>query len=105
MKIELTCSCGAKLVVEWERQDRSHNEELTLRNGAKSMPEVGGSMIDGTLADLERRARLCIGREQEKIAPDNALIAVLCDTVRLVREHCDYVKCHVQNKRMDEWVR
>lgn len=62
-----------------------------------SMPEVGGRMIDGTLNDLERRARLCIGLELEKIAPDNALIAVLCDTVRLVREHCDYVVFCVQN--------
>ena len=61
----------------------------------RDLPEVAGKHISGTLAFLERRARLEIGKEQAKIAPDNALIAVLCDTVRLVREQCDVLKAHL----------
>jgi len=45
--------------------------------------------VERTLNELERAALLCLGTEQEKIAPDNALIAVLCDTVRLIHEHSD----------------
>jgi len=38
---------------------------------------------------LERRAKLYIGKELEKLEPDNALIAILSDTVRLGREFSD----------------
>ena len=47
---------------------------------------VAGS-LRGTIANLEHRAKLYIEEEQKKLAPDNGLIAVLCDAVRLGREY------------------
>lgn len=41
------------------------------------------------LSDLEYRARVHLQEEQGKPLPDNALIALLCDTVRLCREQAD----------------
>jgi len=52
----------------------------------RNLPAVGGSYVEGTLYDLAHRAQVHLGLEQAKPLPDNALIAVLCDTVRLVRE-------------------
>jgi hypothetical protein len=52
----------------------------------RKLPAVGGSHVEGTLNGLSHRAQVHLGMEQEKALPDNALIAVLCDTVRMVRE-------------------
>lgn len=49
------------------------------------LPKVGGR-LERTVSALERAALIYVMREQEKLSPDNALIAVLCDTVRLCRE-------------------
>lgn len=38
---------------------------------------------------FEQRCLICLAREQEKLHPDNGLIAVLCDAVRCVREYTD----------------
>lgn len=61
------------------------------------LPTVAGH-FNGTLQDFERRCRVHLIHEQEKINPDNALIALLCDAVRVKREYCDYVK-GLQNAR------
>lgn len=61
--------------------------DLSIINDA--LPAVGGRRLDCSVATYERRALLALKTEQEKIAPDNALIAVLCDAVRLGREYCD----------------
>ena len=81
---------------------------------ARNLPAVGGSYVEGTLNGLAHRAQVHLGMEQENVLPDNALIAVLCDTVRLVREwerHTDaYVNCQLAAARSDavrefaEWV-
>ena len=49
------------------------------------LPRVAGRM-ECSNADFERRCLICIADEQDKIAPDNALITVLCDAVRLARK-------------------
>lgn len=46
---------------------------------------VAGS-VSRSPAALIRAAKLCIADEQEKPLPDNALVSVLCDTVRLAEE-------------------
>lgn len=56
------------------------------------LPEVAGRRITRSLNELERAARVQIAEQQESPACDNALVAVLCDTVRLCREHADYVR-------------
>ena len=52
-------------------------------------PVVAGRMVEGSLDDLERRSQLYIHKEQAGISPNNGLIAVLCDTIRLCREYAD----------------
>lgn len=52
---------------------------------------VDGRRIDSSIANFERRALLCIDDEQQKLNADNALIAVLCDAIRLGREYADSV--------------
>jgi len=50
-----------------------------------TLPRVVGE-YQGSNKELERRLLLYIKIEQEKIMPDNALIAVLCDSTRVIRE-------------------
>lgn len=53
------------------------------------LPAVGGRRMDRSLADFERACRVLLMEEQERVSPNNALISVLCDAVRLSREHLD----------------
>ncbi len=53
------------------------------------LPEVAGRVLPTTLADFERRCRVYLREEQAKPSPDNALVALLCDGVRLAREAVD----------------
>ena len=48
-------------------------------------PAVAGR-FNRTLADFERSCLISIGDEQLRTNPDNYLIGVLCDAVRLARE-------------------
>jgi hypothetical protein len=49
---------------------------------------VAGRM-ETTIATFQQRCDRLLADEQQKIAPDNALIAVLCDAVRLAREYVE----------------
>lgn len=51
------------------------------------LPVVGGWRLEGTLADHVRGCRVLIDQEQTSAHPDNALISLLCDSVRLAREY------------------
>ena len=53
------------------------------------LPAVGGRRLPGSNNEFEHRCLIYLAREQEKIAPDNGLIALLCDAVRCVREYND----------------
>lgn len=53
----------------------------------RELPEVGGNALDRSIADFDRACRVLIGNEQRKLRPDNHLVAVLCDSVRLGREY------------------
>jgi hypothetical protein len=61
-----------------------------LRRGARHV--VGGEFMERTLADFERACEVHIEEEQARPLPNNALIAVLCDAVRLSREHARVAK-------------
>ena len=52
---------------------------------------VGGEWCETTLANFEMRCNRLLNEEQAKILPDNTLIAVLCDAVRVKREYCNQV--------------
>ena len=58
----------------------------------ENLPAVAGRMISGDLNSFKRSCKVAIMYEQDKINPDNAVIAVLCDSVRLAREYADYVQ-------------
>jgi hypothetical protein len=62
------------------------------RKQHEDLPEVDGRVMDCSNAEFERRCRLALKGEQEKIAPDNVIISVLCGAVRCVREYSDYMK-------------
>jgi hypothetical protein len=47
---------------------------------------VAGNMVETSIHDFINRCCVHIEAEQEKQFPDNALIATLCDAVRLTRE-------------------
>lgn len=48
---------------------------------------VEGDFLPITLAQFVERAKVLLADEQEKPAPDNALIGFLCDSIRLAREN------------------
>ncbi len=59
---------------------------------ASTLPAVAGRILGCTVNEFEHRCRAYLMREQEKPNPDNGLIAILCDAVRLGREHCDFMR-------------
>ena len=55
----------------------------------KDLPLVGGRRLETTLAQFERSCLLRLADLQRQANPDNTLIEVLCDAVRLARECSD----------------
>lgn len=54
------------------------------------LPQVAGRVMMIAHSDFERNCRLLLQKEQEKAdRGDSALIWILCEAVRLSREHCD----------------
>lgn len=66
---------------------------MNLDNLYDLEPRIAGDTLpDGvSIADHLRRLHALVGEEQSKISPDNVIIGVLCDSVRLVREHLGLV--------------
>lgn len=63
---------------------------------------VGGATVadrrsERPIADLERDALVLIDEEQRSVNPNNALISVLCDTVRMCREYLDTVQANLHS--------
>jgi hypothetical protein len=56
------------------------------------LPAVAGNRLPCSLQEFERRCLVHLMWEQEKPLPDNGLIALLCDGVRLAREQADFLK-------------
>lgn len=54
-----------------------------------SLPKVEGRHIEGSLYDFQRACLVLLAEEQAKIDANSSLIAVLCDAVRLSRQHAD----------------
>ena len=48
--------------------------------------KIAGTYMDRSLNEFTRACEVYIEAEQAKLAPDKALIALLCDAVRLTRE-------------------
>jgi hypothetical protein len=75
---------------EWPRTARQAADALTsgTPEPANMKVAVAGRM-ETTIATFQQRCDRLLADEQQKIAPDNALIAVLCDAVRLAREYVE----------------
>jgi hypothetical protein len=68
---------------------RDASEPRDVKVPEMELPAVVGDRIDCSIATFERRALVALAHEQAKLAPDNALIALYCDAVRLGREYCN----------------
>jgi hypothetical protein len=74
----------------------AQHREREARNVAVTLPPperpteptvvVGGQWMERSLVEFERACKLLLEAEQAKLAPDSALIGLLCDAVRLCRE-------------------
>ncbi len=60
------------------KEDQSYYGEM--------LPSVEGR-LDCSIANFEHRGQLALREEQSKVSPNNWLIALLCDGVRLAREY------------------
>jgi hypothetical protein len=54
--------------------------------------EIAGRVMLRSIANFTQRCETLIRDEQKKILPDNMIIDVLCDAVRLCREMEDFHK-------------
>lgn len=77
--------------------DGVRDEELGEQTAAGPMTR--------TIRDLVRACDVCIGEEQEKLLPQNHVIAVLCDSIRMAREYVQYVKASIRDNghMLDVW--
>jgi hypothetical protein len=57
-----------------------------------SLPKVAGRSLTRSLYDFQRACLVTLAEEQAKPLPDNALVALLCDAVRLSREQADFLR-------------
>lgn len=62
------------------------------------LPQVGGSIMEWSLEDFAHKCRFYLGEEQEKPSPDNGLVAVLCNAVRLAREQVKMAKSNLESR-------
>jgi hypothetical protein len=69
----------------------TQSNSTEVETGEQSLPAVGGRVCEWSMNEFEHRCLVHLMREQEKIAPDNGLIAVLCNAVRLARETTDHM--------------
>lgn len=80
-------------------QKAADEAALAFRQHAVPLDEVQAppdaavaGRLDRSFGDLERALLVSIGEQQRNASPDNALIALLCDSVRAIREHVEYVQ-------------
>lgn len=59
------------------------------------------SPMEGSFVDFARAVKYHIEEEQSKINPDNALIATLCNAVRMGKEYLDY-QAEIEKKIVEE---
>lgn len=69
------------------------------------LPQVAGRRIATSNERFERSALVCLMHEQDEMFPDNALISVLCESVRLVRQYTDHAGARETKELIDELQR
>lgn len=66
-----------------------------MSQSSRALPLVGGRRLESTIAEFENRCLVAMYEEQIKPLPNNALIALYCEAVRLAREYVDAMKAPV----------
>lgn len=56
------------------------------------LPEVCGETLPCSLSTYIHRCRVALANEQAKLNPDNVVVELLCDAVRLAREYDHYMR-------------
>lgn len=77
------------------------SEPVVMESGRDSLPAVAGRQCLWSLREFAHHCRVSLRNEQEKPLPNNALIAVLCNAVRLAREHADSIAIKEQEELDD----
>lgn len=82
-------NCTCETTSSWGCPMHAPKHMAAGKPNANSRPEasVGGSVLDCSVGEFQHRCQRWIAEEQCKINPDNALIALICDAVRLSREY------------------
>lgn len=71
------------------------NEKL---KGIGEIITVAGTYMDRSIVDFRRACKTLLDEEKNLIAPNNALISVLCDAIRLSREFVSIATQHPGRK-------
>jgi len=58
----------------------------------KELPTVAGNRLPVSHAAFEQSCLVLIAHQEAQILPDNAIVAVLCNAIRLSREHCEFMQ-------------
>ncbi len=82
-------NAAEEVIRELKATIKQQAEEIERLN-AGSM--VAGNYATGTYQNLVVRCEALMKEEQEKVSPNNTLISILCDTIRLTRENTDLAR-------------
>lgn len=74
--------------ISWRPSSKEGQED---DDPMSDLPDAAGPMTI-TLIEFERRARVLMADEQAKPSPDTRLIGLLCEAVRLKREHVETLR-------------
>lgn len=95
------CECGEFMAPEYDNCAECLKDRP--EQAPQALPEVGGNSLPVTLADFERGCKVHLAEEQAKLNPDNALIGLLCNAVRLARENERMAKSGIALPPCPEW--
>ena len=101
-KIAIACNDklyfdAGKTIIELEAEVVRLEARVAELEKWTDLPNVGGRRIDMSNNEFEHRCRSRIGHEQRNLVnPDSALVGLLCDAVRMVREYNDVMTQYVQ---------
>ncbi|MFB3926603.1 MAG: hypothetical protein ACE14T_11175 [Syntrophales bacterium] len=87
-----------------ESESAKLKAELERMRAEIDIASVAGIYMDRSLADFRKACEVLIIDEEKNIHPNNALISVLCDAIRLTREftHCTIPRLTPANDQKEE---
>lgn len=86
MDTQEMCDICSYIVQRYRAENQCGSSDAQQSSGLVHVP-VEGDVLPVALWQFEQSASVLLAEEQEKAAPDNALIGFICNAVRLAREH------------------